>query len=171
MRQFGKRERASKGAKGGRTDVALYLLATGRRGGDDARRRATLDIAATVDKNGLVEGSKAILAPPRRASAEECMSRTGDWKEPKVTTTKGASVKGASKRRRRGAFCGDREARREKEREREREKERASFSLLFSRRPIHLFFFLCSGSLALQQQRATAAAGRSPFSSLEATHA
>ena len=58
--------------------------------GDDARRKATLDIDDDDDddKDGLVDGLEAILAPPRRASAEECMSRASDWKEWNVTTTR-----------------------------------------------------------------------------------
>lgn len=54
----------------------VYLLA--RSGGDDARR-ATLnsedDNRDELDDEGLF----TMLAPPRRVSAEECMSRESDW--------------------------------------------------------------------------------------------
>ena len=74
------------------------------------------------------------------------------------------SVKGASNEEEGGVFFIFMKARSERERERARALS-PHFPSLF-----HLFF-LCFGSLARQQQRATAAAGPSPSSSLEATHA
>ena len=139
--------------------------------GDDARRKATLDIDDDDDddKDGLVDGLEAILAPPRRASAEECMSRASDWKEWNVTTTRACLSR--VHRREEGLdaffffFYG--EAARS---EREGEGERAFSSLALFSDALRLSFSSCSGSLARQQQRATAA-GRSPFSSREGTHA
>lgn len=74
MRQFRKRETESKRFQGVKSRVHSYLLA---RGGDDAPR-ATLDIE-DENRDELADGLLIMLASPRRASAEEYMSRASDW--------------------------------------------------------------------------------------------
>lgn len=155
-----KERKSEQGSQGCQIDAFILYLLARRSRGDDARRKATLDIDDDDDddKDGLVDGLEAILAPPRRASAEECMSRASDWKEWNVTTTRA---------------CLSRVHRREEERstpffsfssflwrsseKRARGSGRESFFLprTFFRRPSSFLFFM------LRLARTAAAAGNS----------
>jgi len=72
---IGRERRSKQGKQDLRIARRLFYLANG----SDARR-ATLDIDDADDViDKLVEGLAVTAMPPRRASAEECMSRAGNW--------------------------------------------------------------------------------------------